>query len=244
MTLKCQSAKDLIVAAYVLFADGHFHLPSSPPQIVGGPGWINSERYDINARGEGSASPEMMQGPMLQALLEDRFKLKIHRESKEISVYELTVAKGGSKLQPFKEGSCTPNDSLVNPFPPPLAPGQPPYCRRSRRRNGSNWTLDMQATSLDVFCKLLQLDLLIVDKTGITGLFDFHFEYALDDAIAPASLPAAGDLGGAPGATASDPASAPSIFAVFQRQLGLKLERGKGPGESIVIDHVERPSAN
>ena len=243
MTLKCQTVKDLIGAAYVLFADGQFHLPSSSPQILGGPGWINSERYDIDAKAEGIAKSEMMQGPMLQTLLEDRFKLKIHRGTKEIPVYNLIVAKDGPKLQPFKEGSCTPNDFLLNPSPPQLAPGQPPYCHRRIARQGSNWKLDMQATSIDDFCKLIRLDLPIINQTGITGLFDFPFEYAADDATTPVPPSTGGDLG-APGAAVSDPASAPAIFAVFQKALGLKLERGKGGSDSIVIDHIEKPTRN
>ena len=128
-----------------------------------------SERYDINAKAGGNARSEVMQGSMLQALLEDRFKLKGHHVSREISVYNLIVAKSRSKPQPFQERSCTANDFLLNPFPPPLAPDS------RLTRKGPNWRLDMEATSVDDFCGLLRLDFPIVNKAGITGLFDLHF---------------------------------------------------------------------
>src|SRR5262249_9154185 len=105
-----------------------------------------------------------------------RFKLKGHHVSREISVYNLIVAKSRSKPQPFQERSCTANDFLLNPFPPPLAPDS------RLTRKGPNWRLDMEATSVDDFCGLLRLDFPIVNKAGITGLFDLHFEYAMDEA--------------------------------------------------------------
>ena len=81
--------------------------------IKGSPAWVNSERYTIDAKGEGPARQEMMRGPMMQALLHDRFKLRVHRESREIPVYNLTVAKGGPKLQPYRDGSCVPLDLFI-----------------------------------------------------------------------------------------------------------------------------------
>jgi len=121
--------KTLVAAAYNL----------NPRMISGGPEWIDSERYDIDAKAERIAKSEMMQGPMLQALLEDRFKLKIHHGTREIPVYNLTVAKDGSKLQPFKEGSCTPNDFLLNPFPPPLVPGRPDLRAQALYARSREW---------------------------------------------------------------------------------------------------------
>jgi uncharacterized protein (TIGR03435 family) len=126
LNLGCRSVIDLIRSAYVFYVDGHFHLGYvDRVPIEGGPGWINSERYDINAKAEGTPGEGMMQGPMLQALLERRFKLKVHRETKEGAAYAITVAKSGAKLQPFKEGSCTPliSKCLLH--------------RRSRPANGS-----------------------------------------------------------------------------------------------------------
>jgi uncharacterized protein (TIGR03435 family) len=89
--------------------------------ISGGPGWIKSERYQITAKAEGNASSATIRGPMLRRLLEERYRLKIRSEIKEVPVYALTVAKGGFKLQPLKEGSCAPIGD-----PADLEPGQKP----------------------------------------------------------------------------------------------------------------------
>jgi len=248
LNTNCQTVMTLIQQAYVTFANGQFQAPWSVP-ISGGPAWVNSARYEIEAKAEGEPLPHMMEGPMMQALLEDRFRLKVHRETKEVPVYALTVAKGGFKLHPFKEGSCTPRDPEKGPVP--LEPGQKPYCGslaaggpglygvRVSIAEPSIWTLNLAATSMSVFCSNLRLDRPILDKTGITGLFDFHLEYAFDQVTA-AGFPGVP----APAAAPPDPGSAPSIFTAIQEQLGLKLEPAKGPGEFLVVDSVERPSEN
>jgi hypothetical protein len=110
----CTSVADFIRSAYVLYAKGYASLDPSNPLIEGGPSWIDSTRYQISAKAEGWPGQGMLSGPMMQALLEDRFHLKIHRESKEAPVYALTVAKGGPKLAPFAEGTCTPFWSARN----------------------------------------------------------------------------------------------------------------------------------
>jgi uncharacterized protein (TIGR03435 family) len=136
----------ILQQAYGLFANGRENPLWSIPKIEGGPAWINSDRYEINAKAEGDASPEMMMGPMMQGLLEDRFKLKVHRESREVQVYALTVAKGGLKLKPFQEGSCTPSSDT------PHVPGQPPVCKARTSSKGPNLlTVDGQGMTLDEF---------------------------------------------------------------------------------------------
>src|SRR5580698_7676144 len=95
---------------------------AEPSPINGGPLWLHSASYDIKAKAEGNPSVEMMLGPMMQRLLEDRFQLKIHRQTSEGPVYFLTVARGGPKLPSFIEGRCTPWS-----VPPPLQPGTK-YC--------------------------------------------------------------------------------------------------------------------
>jgi uncharacterized protein (TIGR03435 family) len=95
-------------------------------RIEGAPGWIESERYRINAKAEGPASLGMMREPMLQALLEDRFKVKVHHETRELPVYALTVAKNGLKVKRTAEGGCTPRDLTQIQTPP--GPGQNPWC--------------------------------------------------------------------------------------------------------------------
>ena len=224
----------LIQRAYVRFAGGHPN-PMGVLAIKGGPAWIRSEMYRIDARAEGRPSMEMMQGPMLQAVLEDRFRLRIHRETREGPAYALTLAKGRSKLKPFQEGKCSPVPS-VRPFPP-LPTGQA-YCKVMVSSRGPS--VDAEGSTLSEFSKLLNLvlDRPVIDKTGIAGRFDIHLEFSSDQ-VTP------GLLGLAPeaSATASDP-TGPTIFTAIQEQLGLKLVSAKGPVEFLVIDHAEKPSEN
>jgi uncharacterized protein (TIGR03435 family) len=225
----------LIQRAYGRLGIGRVSLGSAPP-VTGGPAWIYSDFYSINAKAEGNANEALMAGPMLQGLLQDRFKLQLHRASKEIPVYALTVAKSGSKLLPFKEGSCIAVDFTKPPIPPP-PPGQKNCDALVGGRRGSNTRLEAQAITLDYFSKLLSLvlDRPVIDKTGISGKFDFHLSYLVDQTTPGVLLP---DLG------PSDDTPAASIFTVLQEQLGLKLEPAKGNREFLVIDHIERPTEN
>ena len=229
---ECGVLRAFIQAAYVRYANGRDNR--TPPGLVpieGGPDWARSDRYQINAKPEGNPRPEMIQGPMLQALLEDRFKLKIRRETRDVPVYALIAAKGGPKLQKFKEGSCT-------KAPPPPAPGQKLCGFPSSEIKGPNLTVEVHGMTLEEFSKMILniLDRPVVDKTGITGLFDFHLEFSPDETT--------------PGFHSDTPADGPtdrrgpSIFTAVQEQLGLKLESAKGSREFLVIDHVERPSEN
>jgi bla regulator protein BlaR1 len=205
-------------------------LGSALPAL-GGPKWIYSDFYVINAKAPDRTSEKTMEGPMLQALLEDRFKLKVHRETRQVPVYALTVAKGGPKLQ-AADKSCVPLSLPISP----LAPGNR-YCDDLvGARNGPNTTLKADASTLDYVCKLLglMLDRPVIDKTGIPGKFSVYLEFAVDQAT-----PGALEFPAPP----SDVLPAPSIFTVVQ-QLGLKLEPTRGPRDYIVIDHVERPSEN
>jgi bla regulator protein BlaR1 len=254
LSARCETLADLIRQAYATYADGLARNPYSLyVSIEGGPGWTKSDRYDINAEADVNATREMMNGPMLQALLEDRFKLKVHRETREVPVYALTVAKGGLRLQRREEGSCAPL-----PDPTNFRPGQKLDLSKTcgtvwfakKREAPGSWTADMHGMSLDEFAKTLgrATDRPIVDKTGIAGLFDFHLEFSPDQTT-PAFLPGGALLGNipdpsrSPAAFADDP-EGPSILTAMQEQLGLKLEPAKGPGEFLVIDTVEKPSDN
>jgi bla regulator protein BlaR1 len=227
----------LIQRVYGRLGLGHVPSLGSSLPISGGPAWIYSDYYVINAEAAGNASKETMEGPMLQALLEDRFKLKVHRESRQVPVYELTVAKGGPKLQPA-DGSCTQPDYSTWPMPP--LPAGKRYCVNTGAggRKGPNTMLYQEDATVDYVCKLLTLvmDRPVIDKTGLTGKYKFHLEFAIDQ-----STPGVID---ASYAQPSDAAPAPSIFTVVQQELGLKLEATKGPRDFLVIDHVERPSEN
>jgi uncharacterized protein (TIGR03435 family) len=237
LNTSCLSVVGLIQIAYEVYAGGRFNPMDfrDYPPIEGGPRWVYSDHYEISAKADGEASQAMMKGPLLEALLEDRFKLRMRREIREIPVYELTVAKGHPKLQPHKEGSCTTFDFVDRPAPP--APGElPPFlCGTIKgRRSGPNQIMDAYGMSLSEFCKFGKglFGRPVIDKTGLTGKFDLHLEFD------PTALEAR-----EPGATIDD-TSGPSIFTAMQEQLGLKLEAAKGPGEFLVIDHVERPSEN
>ena len=179
-------------------------------------------------------------GPMPQSLLEDRFHLKIHREVKEAPMYALTVAKGGFKLKPIKDGDCTPIDfGRIGP----LGPDDKPYCRWTGWQvHGSNRTLLGGGITLERLAGDLAepiLDRNVVDRTGIAGSFIIHLEYAPDEntrCFGPAEMCAVDPN--------SDIPAGATIFGALEQQLGLKLDQIKGPKEHIAIDHVERPSEN
>jgi uncharacterized protein (TIGR03435 family) len=160
MTLNCQSPVQYIQYAYLLFPNGQnppSRLFSLSTSIEGAPDWTRNQRYRIEAITDVHAMPQMMEGPMLQALLEDRFKLKLHREVRDVPVYDLVVAKGGPKLTPFVEGSCTPfsmdNTGSAVSSQPQTPEGQKKYCRRGMGGHGGNYTILDDATTLDLLCK-------------------------------------------------------------------------------------------
>jgi uncharacterized protein (TIGR03435 family) len=190
--------------------------------LVGGPSWVNSTRYTIQAKAEGTPSEKEMM-LMLQVLLEGRFKLKVHRETRELPVYSLTVAKGGPKLQQSKEGGCAVRKPDARAAFPP---GQPtnPYCGSTLLLRG-RWDASRVDMPKIIWALSTLVDRQVIDKTGLTGQYDIHIEIPPD-----------------PLAT-NDPA-APSLFTVLQDQLGLKLESDRGPVEVLVIDQVEKPSEN
>jgi uncharacterized protein (TIGR03435 family) len=178
VTVTCITLRNLIQAAYGTFANG----PNSNPQrlrFVGAPDWIGSDRYDIAAKADGDVPMDQMFGPMLQVLLEDRFQLKTHLETRDFPVYTLTVAKSGLKLQPSKDGSCIPLD--LNH----AVDRSPNFCgRMTGRANGALVTDDAYGMGMaEIAGKLLsnRLDRPVVNKTGIAGLFDVHLEFVRDN---------------------------------------------------------------
>lgn len=252
LQMKCLSLERLIQFAYVSFANG-VRFSRQVLEITGGPSWIRSDQYDLAAKADGSPSggalgnPRVaqMSGPMLQTLLEDRFQLKIHRATRQGAVYTLTIAKNGPKLEPAKGGGCTPRD--LDHMPPSFALGQPRpiFCdevmiggdRRGLMLEGHGMTMAEFAHGL---VEGVLLDRPVIDKTGFTGVFDFHLRCAPAD-----SGDGGGKGGGRANAGAAPPVDTePSIFEALEKQLGLKLVAEKGPVEFLVIDHVERPSEN
>jgi uncharacterized protein (TIGR03435 family) len=223
----------LIQAAYNRYANGQLTSWKMIP-IEGGPNWIHAERFEIDARSDGHPSILMMQGPMLQTILEDRFKLKIHRETRQGPVYELALGKGSPKLKPLQDGSCTP---VVVGRPLPLLPDGQRRCRNM----ASPRSVDFEGGTLSMFAGSLGmvLDRPVIDKTGITSYFEIHLVFSPDDSATP--QPATADPGASAAVGASD---APGIFQAIQDQLGLRLVPAKGPVDVLVIDHIERPSEN
>jgi len=210
-------------------------------QILGGPDWLKTDRYDIEAKAEGNPTGKQRLGPMLQAVLEDRFKLRFHRETRQLPVYALTAVKSGSKLPASKEGSCTPwsqySLSTISSRLP--APGQKPptFCGfLGFGVQGLDSTLDMAGASMAELTASLSyaLPYSVIDKTGLAGTFEVHLKWT------PDTRAVFDPIAAAPPADASRP----TLFTALQEQLGLKLESEKGPVEVVVIDHMERPDAN
>jgi uncharacterized protein (TIGR03435 family) len=213
-------------------------------QVSGGPSWINSERYDIDAKEEDSLVEELQKLPpdqraeqirlRVQSLLADRFKLTLHRETKELPVYALVIAKNGPKLQEAKSGDTYPKGMK----------GLDGRAHAGMMRMGRG-QLTGQAIPLASLVHMLsqQLGRTVLDKTGLKGNYDFALQWTPDQSQ-PAML--MGPEGGKPGTDNAPPpeSSGPSLFTAIQEQLGLKLESQKGPVEILVIDHVEKPSEN
>jgi uncharacterized protein (TIGR03435 family) len=180
---------------------------------------------------------------MFQTLLEDRFNLKVHSEFQETNVFGLTAAKGAAKLQPAKEGTCTPPSFSQAPHDPAVR-----ICGLDKSAvAGAIQTLGFIGVTIDEFSMYLSHFVRgprVVNMTGLAGRFDIRLEFAAEPLPAGAVL-----LNGAPApAKPDDPADSappgvPSIFTAL-RQLGLQLSQQKQPVEVIVIDHIELPSPN
>jgi uncharacterized protein (TIGR03435 family) len=208
-------------------------------QFIGGPDWLDSERWDIEGKApEGTVPPRSsafsIAAPdtlafMVQSLLEERFQLKAHRETRELPLYELTVSKNGAKIKLSEDQT-----------PPTAVVGGGGRQRGSLPRGGirlGRGDLEAQAQSIELFATALgalYVDRPVVDKTGLKGLYDIRLQWTPDPGL-NATL--------SPGATPA-PASGPSLFNNIEEQLGLKLEAGKGPLPVLVIDSVQRPSEN
>ncbi len=231
---ECTTVERFIQQAYGLDANGKTN-PLSSVTVTGGPAWTSSALYEIDGKAAGQQSQATMNGPMLQALLEDRFKLKTHREIREAPVYELTVSKGGSRLEPFR-GSCIPYWDVD--YPPSHSVPMSQRCGTSRLTSNGVDVKGATMADLRVFF-LVTLDRPVVDKTGMTGSFNFHLELPAEEFRRARGLPAFSD----PAARATDPALISAIKSAVQK-LGLNLEESNGPGEFVAIDHVEKSSGS
>jgi uncharacterized protein (TIGR03435 family) len=176
---------------------------------ISGPGFPGSERYDILAK-TGNSVPVKQLRAMLQDLLEKRFQLRVHRETKMRPVYELVVAKGGPRLPVPKADTDLSPTNATESLP--------------RVQDGSFVFQDASMTEFAAKLSLLRgVDLPVIDRTDIKGVFDITLKSAANAILQP---------------------DGPSVSTLVQEQLGLKLVSAKAPIEVIVIDHVERPSEN
>jgi uncharacterized protein (TIGR03435 family) len=198
-------------------------------QIVSAPDWANTDRFDVEAKLEGDAHnvPIQQMRLALQSLLEDRFQLKAHRESRELPVYNLVLIKNGPKLS----ADQTP-PAFSSGFIQFSSPGEQlaPLPRGAMRivAGGSATKLLGVAIPVSKLLNLLQgqSDRIIFDQTGFTALFDINLEFSQPAAISQ-----------------STESSAPSLFTAIQ-DIGMKLESAKAPIEVLVIDGVHKPSEN
>lgn len=222
--LQCYSLSSLIPQAYLSFADGHGNAlwTVTSVGVEGVTDWMKTERYTIEATTGQAASPAMMRGPMLQAILQDRFKLKIRRVTRETPIYELVIAKSGAKVTPYTGHDCVIRDDAA--WPPPALPAGQRYCGGTGRMDGDRVTSEGVMT-LDMLASLFAFDRPVVNKTGITAPVSYRYEYQ-DSRENPAEVRQA------------------SVVAAIRTQLGLDIRPANGPRDFLVIDHAERPTPN
>lgn len=238
----CASLKTFIMDAY----------QTEYALIAGGPEWVEKAQFQIDANAGRDADRDQMR-TMLQSLLEERFGLIIHRQTKDEEAYALLVAEGGHKLQEAKDENGNPIVSM-------------PSFEEKRKRleaamrgkdplqaaqkigdwmsgGGGYMELSSSPASMTSFAGMLRSHVgrSVIDKTGVAGLFDIRLRFA--DARARFQM-SMGPGGTSAAALAPSSPSGPTIFEALQQQLGLKLEPAKVPLEYICIDSAEKPSEN
>lgn len=191
-------------------------------RLTGGPDWVRSSRFDIEAKAGEDVSSEQMRA-MVQALLANRFHLTIRRESRQMPIYDLLPARDdkqlGPNLRPAAPGCAAPG-------------GRRQTMDESRTPNGgitTRRTCASMAVLISTVSSTLQSP--VNDKTGLPGMWDYELSFTGERR-----------RGADAAAVARDPNDAPAIFTAIQEQLGLKLELSRGPVEVLVIDSVERPA--
>jgi uncharacterized protein (TIGR03435 family) len=195
-------------------------------QIEGGPAWLGSDRFDIEAKMDDATFDKMhklsrdernlLSRQLFQQLLADRFKLVVHWETRQLPVYALVIAKSGSKLERSK-----------------IADGGTSFSSGNGKLTAKGVTMDKLAQTLTSVLSR-ELDRMVVDQTGITGTYDIVLAWSPADRSAVLADASTGN---------GEPAG-PSIFTALQEQAGLKLVSAKAAVQTLVVDHVEQPSAN
>jgi uncharacterized protein (TIGR03435 family) len=232
-----------ILGAYDVKGCGPFRVTCA--LLLGGATWIRKDRFDIQGKAPENSPDytfaQLMDGQapqlqsMLQALLTERFSLKVHREQRVLAVYALTVARKGPTLKPtagetwkLPDGTTVKKQGMS--FTVPRKPDGE-FDERKRQMIVQDGSIQELANDLSNF-----LDRPVVNRTGIEGRFDITLEYEPDAVTGPGEEPTSGaPFGGFFGS---------SFFAALQDQLGLKMEATKAMVEVLVIDHAEQPSRN
>lgn len=193
-------------------------------QLIGGPDWITSERFDINARTPDGVNYSR---DMLRRLLEERFKLVTHTETREQQVYALVLARAdgrlGPQIKPTTTLDCTPTRD-ANPSGPATS-----RCSFNASTSDTVGKLTAVAQPIEGLAMMLGnfgVGRQVIDRTGLAGKYDFELQWSPDTLRTSADTPGA----------------APGLFTALQEQLGLKLESARGPVETVVIDSIERPT--
>jgi uncharacterized protein (TIGR03435 family) len=213
-------------------------------QISGAPKWFDTEHFDIEAKMTPALADEIqklglqrsqpLRQQMMQALLADRFNFVAHRETKGVPIYSLVIAKSGLKLQEPK-----PDESYANGIKSPE--GEPYKDAIFFSGRAGSLTITAQAASMTSLAGVLsgRLNRPVIDKTGLTGFYDFSFPFAPEE-VQSAAVPS-----GAPsGVPVAPESNLPTLAVAIEEHLGLRLESGKGPAPIIVIDRIEKPSGN
>jgi uncharacterized protein (TIGR03435 family) len=251
LRVTCMPLRYLLEMAYVKWLEPDAILPRWFYPISGGPSWVDTELYTIRARANGQQDEQTLKGPMLQTLLEDRFKLKMQSDVIEEQVYELLDA--GFKPRPLKDGECESRRAVINAATASIAdplerlrillspgPGGLRPCgfqAIGAPSDGSpappgTRTVNVHGGSLDLLIRNLSLDRIVLDRTGLKGIYDMRVTYSV--VTSPMREPQPLPPGIVPGGD--------SIFTAMEQQLGLRLLPVKGPRVYYTIQSVERPT--
>jgi uncharacterized protein (TIGR03435 family) len=231
-----------------------------PYEVIGGPPWQNSDKFDINAKAAGARSTDQLLG-MLQRLLADRFTLKVHTEQREVPIYALVVARDdgklGAKLKPSAD-TCPDLKEMQQKALEDLAKGggiagliaagaqanQGGPCSVSGFQPATPGAVGLRVRGQTISMLSMLITQFVgrpvVDKTGLTGAYDFEFAIDLRSLLQQASAVGV-NVPGVEAALAKLP-EGPSLMTQLQEELGLKLESQRGPGDVLVIDSAELPT--
>ena len=240
------SATNVSVKSLIEFA---YHVEDF--QVSRGSGWIASDKFDVDAKVEDSLAEQIQKLPaaqqsdqlklMVKSLLSERFNLSVTHVTKELPVFALVVAKGGPKLTEAAPINAQNSSNPGNPSPnadargKDMRPGQVNFSARD-----GQVSVTAKATPITDLATMIsrQLRRPVLDQTGLKGTYDWTLQWTAGAGLGSGPLAPAPESGDAPNSSGT------SIFTALQEQLGLRLESTKGLVDTIVIDHIERPSEN